>query len=77
LLSVDRILRLEVDLVSKILSQTQVIFFHAQGILVFVENVNAFLFVFIRDLQVASFLNVLSGKPLLHFWKAVMYVLTY
>jgi hypothetical protein len=58
--------------------QAQVVFVHTQGILMPVENVNIFLLVFIRDLQLASFLNMLSGKPLpLHFWKAVVHVLTY
>jgi hypothetical protein len=64
LFSADWVFLLQMDFVSEILGQDQVIFVLTQGILVFVEDVNVFFFVFLRDLEVASLLNLLSSSLL-------------
>jgi hypothetical protein len=61
LFSVYRILVFQVDFVFVISGQSQVILVDADGLLVFVEEVQIFCFEFIRDLEMASSGNILSG----------------
>ncbi len=49
------------DFVFVISGQSQVILVDADGLLVFVEEVQIFCFEFIRDLEMASSGNILSG----------------
>jgi hypothetical protein len=66
-----------VDFVFEVLGQPEVVFVDAESILVFAQDIQISFLVFVRDLQMAQFLDFIPGKSLpLHFQKAVVDVLT-
>jgi len=76
LFSVGWVLSFEVNLMRKVFGNSEVIFVHAEGILMLVENVNVIFFKLIWDLQVASLHNTLSENFFIfYFLKFVMDVL--
>ncbi len=76
--SEDWILCFEMNFVCENICQFQVIFNHAQCIVVFLDNADVLLFELIWHSVMASLSYVLSGQSLLfHFWKSVLYVLGY
>jgi hypothetical protein len=62
LLPVDWVLHFEVDFEFEIFGQPKVILVNAESILVFAQDVQISVLEFIRDLQVASYLNFISGN---------------
>jgi hypothetical protein len=78
LFPIDLVLHFEMNIVGEVLWQTQVVFVDAECVLVFVQDVDVSLCVFVWNLEVASFLYVISGKSFpLHFQKAAVDVLVY
>ena len=76
LFPIDRILRLEVDFVLEILGESQVVFFNAESVLMFAQDVQISFMEFLWNLEVAPPSDFISGQSFpLHFWKAVVDVL--
>jgi hypothetical protein len=72
---VDWVLHFEVDFVFEV--QPEVVFVDAESVLVFAQDIQISFLVFVRDLQMAKFLDFIPGKSLpLHFQRAVVDVLT-
>ena len=66
LFSVDRIIILEKNFVGEIFSSTQIELVDANGVLVFIENVQVFCFKLFRHFEISFLFDFLTGK--LSFW---------
>ena len=60
MLPIYRVLVFQVDLVFVVLGQSQVIFVHADGLLIFLKEVQIFFFELIRHLEVATSMEMSS-----------------
>jgi hypothetical protein len=77
LLLVDWVLLFEVHFVFEVFGEPKVVVVKVESVLVLAQDVQVFVLEFVRDLQVASFLDFVPGKSLpLHFRKVVVDVLT-